>query len=308
MPPIRYVSLLALAITFMSTSPLNAQNVELGLASYYSDDFHGRSTAYGDVYNKNELTCAHKRYPYGTMLRVTNMTNNKTVRVKVIDKGPFIKGRVVDLSRRAAELLGFFGEGTAQVKVEPVNGATSAPSIAENEPAPAPPPPAPPVEENTPTSFEVPTPDPRLSTQQEETTAPEEEGNTAAAVEEDRNNTAPNTVETTTTAANTRFRKVGDDYSPYGVYRITLEKPTAGNYGVQVASFSTYDGVLQRVAELQAKWFENVLVSTERGEDGNKLYKVILGPFDTEKNAQYYQQSLAKRYKIRGFVTTLSIP
>ncbi|PSR11334.1 MAG: hypothetical protein C7N36_17080, partial [Bacteroidetes bacterium] len=104
---------------------LVAQEEEYGLASYYSEDFQGRSTAYGDIYNKDELTCAHKRYPYGTLLKVTRLDNKKSVNVKVTDKGPFIKGRVVDLSHRAAEILGMIGLNPVEVKVERLSSTST---------------------------------------------------------------------------------------------------------------------------------------------------------------------------------------
>jgi rare lipoprotein A len=70
-------------------------------ASYYADRFHGRRTASGRVYDKNKLTAAHKSLPYGTKVRVTNLANGKSVIVEVIDRGPFVRGREIDLSRKA---------------------------------------------------------------------------------------------------------------------------------------------------------------------------------------------------------------
>jgi rare lipoprotein A len=89
-----------------------------GLASYYADKFHGRQTANGEIYDKDALTAAHKKLPFGTKLRVTNLKNNKSVIVKVNDRGPFVKGRVVDLSRRAAEKLDMIDDGVVKVRVE----------------------------------------------------------------------------------------------------------------------------------------------------------------------------------------------
>jgi rare lipoprotein A len=75
---------------------------------------------------------------------------------------------------------------------------------------------------------------------------------------------------------------------------------------VQVASFSNYENVLQKVADLQAKWFDNILISIEPGTNGANTYKVILGPFADQKTAQHYQESLRSRYSIKGFVLDLS--
>ncbi len=80
-----------------------------GIASYYGGKFHGRKTASGDTFNQNEMTCAHKTLPFGTKLEVTNPSNGKEVEVVVNDRGPFIKNRVLDLSKGAARKLGITG-------------------------------------------------------------------------------------------------------------------------------------------------------------------------------------------------------
>jgi rare lipoprotein A len=89
-----------------------------GTASYYSDRLHNRRTASGARYDRNALIAAHRSYPFGTVLRVTNLANDRVVTVRVIDRGPFIKGRVIDLSRRAAEELDFIRAGLARVRIE----------------------------------------------------------------------------------------------------------------------------------------------------------------------------------------------
>lgn len=77
-----------------------------GIASYYGSKFHGKRTASGSIYNMHALTAAHKTLPFGSKVRVTNLKNNKTVDVKITDRGPFIKGRVIDLSKKANEIIG----------------------------------------------------------------------------------------------------------------------------------------------------------------------------------------------------------
>lgn len=94
-----------------------------GLASWYGDAFHGRLTANGEVYDKTHLTAAHPTMPLPSYARVTNKTNGTSVIVRVNDRGPFAKGRVIDLSQRAAEMLDYKGNGVAQVSVEYVGRA-----------------------------------------------------------------------------------------------------------------------------------------------------------------------------------------
>jgi len=93
-------------------------NVELGKASYYADKFQGRSTASGELYDRNKLTAAHPKLPFGTRCRVTNLTNGKVVEVRINDRGPFSKSRIIDLSYRAAEQLDGIRAGVFDVKVE----------------------------------------------------------------------------------------------------------------------------------------------------------------------------------------------
>jgi len=94
-----------------------------GVASYYADRFHGRKTASGQRYNKQELTAAHKTLPLGTKVRVTNVRNGESVDVEITDRGPYIKGRVIDLSKAAARELGMVGAGLAQVRLEIIDSS-----------------------------------------------------------------------------------------------------------------------------------------------------------------------------------------
>lgn len=89
-----------------------------GVASYYADRFHGRKTASGVRYNKNTLSAAHKTLPLGTKVEVTDARSGKRVVVKINDRGPFVKGRVIDLSRAAARKLGMIKKGVTPVKVK----------------------------------------------------------------------------------------------------------------------------------------------------------------------------------------------
>ena len=91
---------------------------QTGIASWYGDPFHGRATANGEIYDQNELTAAHQTLPLPTFVRVTNLENGRAVIVKVNDRGPFVNGRIIDLSRRAAQLLGYDRQGTAKVRVQ----------------------------------------------------------------------------------------------------------------------------------------------------------------------------------------------
>lgn len=89
----------------------------VGVASWYGGRFNGRRTANGETYDMNALTAAHRTLPFGTIVDVTNLENGKTVRLRINDRGPFVRGRIIDTSRRAAEELGFLIDGTARVRL-----------------------------------------------------------------------------------------------------------------------------------------------------------------------------------------------
>ncbi|MEN8123945.1 MAG: septal ring lytic transglycosylase RlpA family protein [Bacteroidota bacterium] len=96
----------------------NSQTTEVGLTSYYNDKFDGRPTASGMTYDKTKMTAAHRTLPFNTKIKVTNLINNKSIVVIVNDRGPFIKGRILDLSKAAAIKLDFINEGVAKVMLE----------------------------------------------------------------------------------------------------------------------------------------------------------------------------------------------
>jgi len=93
----------------------------VGLASWYGADFHGRRTANGETFNMHSLTAAHRTLPLQCTVKVTNLANNRSLFVRVNDRGPFTGNRLIDLSAQSAKLLGFYDRGLAKVKVELVN-------------------------------------------------------------------------------------------------------------------------------------------------------------------------------------------
>ena len=90
----------------------------VGIASWYGGRYHGRTTASGEVFDKYAPTAAHRTLPFGSWVQVTNLANGRSVTVKINDRGPFIDGRIIDVSRRVAENLGFINQGVARVRVQ----------------------------------------------------------------------------------------------------------------------------------------------------------------------------------------------
>jgi len=102
-----------------------------GLASYYAEPYHGRKTASGEIFDTYQnLTAAHRTLPFNTMVRVTNKTNGRTVDVRINDRGPFVDGRVIDLSVRAARLIDLMGSGLAPVKLTVLTTVVATPAFA----------------------------------------------------------------------------------------------------------------------------------------------------------------------------------
>lgn len=106
------------ALLAFSTPMLEAKTFsQTGIASYYAKKFNGRRTANGEIYSDNKLTAAHRTLPFGTRLEVTNLRNGKTVQVRINDRGPYSKGRIIDLSKSAARQIGLISAGVGKVRI-----------------------------------------------------------------------------------------------------------------------------------------------------------------------------------------------
>jgi rare lipoprotein A len=115
--------ILSLIYLFATAVCLTAYEEE-GIASWYGGKFHGRLTANGETFNTHELTAAHKQLPFNTVVRVTNLSNGKTVKVRINDRGPFVDGRTIDLSYAAAVELDMISTGTAPILLQVENMET----------------------------------------------------------------------------------------------------------------------------------------------------------------------------------------
>lgn len=115
-----YLFLLLLLYAGCASPISRSVGTQQGLASYYSTEFHGRKTSSGEVFDKNALTAAHRTFPFGTILLVTNQKNGKQVEVKVNDRGPVKPERIIDLSYGAAKEIDMVRDGLVRVRVEVV--------------------------------------------------------------------------------------------------------------------------------------------------------------------------------------------
>lgn len=131
-PPLPAVVTPVLSTPVAARAELPAFDV-VGIASWYGPGFAGRRTASGDIFDPNQLTAAHRTLPFGTHVKVTNMDNGRTVVVRINDRGPFKAGRIIDLSRAAAERIGMLGSGTVRVMIEPLQAGASEVRVAAHE-------------------------------------------------------------------------------------------------------------------------------------------------------------------------------
>ncbi len=99
------------------SSSVEVSGSETGMASFYAESYNGKKTANGETYRSSALTAAHKTLPFGTKVKVTNLSNGKTVKVRVNDRGPFVAGRIIDLTRAAAKKIDMVNAGVVKVKI-----------------------------------------------------------------------------------------------------------------------------------------------------------------------------------------------
>ena len=138
---LRSRALLLLGLSFIIyhlSFSLAVGQTQRGIASYYAKNWTGRRTANGDRLHHDSMTCAHLKYPFGTRLKVTNPANGKTVIVRVNDRGPYAKKRIIDLSWGAAKALGILNQGIAMVVVEKMRDDIVVPLKPDDEDAPLP--------------------------------------------------------------------------------------------------------------------------------------------------------------------------
>lgn len=261
--------LVQILVFFLISTPLAFADVEpeKGLASYYDDSYHGRKTISGEIYDKTKLTAAHKTLPFGTKVRVYNPANKKSVDVIIIDRGPFIKGRVIELSRRAAQQIDLIKARVAPVELTVLGRAqkniTKPKSVAKVPSKPKP------------------------------TTK-------STAVK------SVNTRKTTkTNPPNKSLIVEAKDMTTGGLYKMQVLQLKSEGFGVQVAGYSDYQSVVQQLAVLQKKWFKGATVFVDE-LNGKPYYKVILGPMNTRAEADSYCENIKRKYNVKGaFVVDL---
>ncbi len=114
----RYILFILSIVLLFATSSCSQKITETGKASYYADKFNGRRTANGEIFRQRKKTAASKTLPFGTIVKVKNLSNGRTVKVRINDRGPFVQGRFIDLSKKAAKKIGMIRSGVQPVQIK----------------------------------------------------------------------------------------------------------------------------------------------------------------------------------------------
>ncbi len=261
--------LLFATLFLFSASMSFAQYMEEGEASYYSDDLVGKATASGEPYNAKIFTAAHKTHPFGTKVIVKNKKNGQSVIVRINDRGPFVEGRVIDLSKAAAQYIGLVGVGVAPVSLRILDEAmlddgngnitttttTTAPPVTSTPPASTPPP------TTTPPSVEPPT--------------------VITSVPSTGTSTPDLPPVITSTPSD------GQPRTP-----IINSKTIGANFAVQLGSYRDFENVGIELAKFKNYSFSNELNIYETWKDGKKLFRILVGPYHTREEAAEKSKSI----------------
>ncbi len=334
----RSISIISTLLVALLLTGFSVLNEEYGLAASYDDSFQGSETASKEKYNKNKLTGAHKTLPFGTLVKVTRLDSKQSVKIRINDRGPYLSNRIIEVSRKAAKQIGLDEGKVTRVKIEVVGTARAedpepakAPPVVSKSPEPKPntttPVATPNIENPTPDNFDN-------SVALAEKAAKEKVERTKAAAEKaakekaaaDKASAAKSAKEkaikekaaadkaakaaapaaTSIDMGVPASRVRGRDFAKYDLYKVQILRPERTGYGVQVASLTDYANVMRQVAELQEKWFNNILISVEEGANKQPVYKIMLGPFPDRTTAKSYEKELKRKKKIDGFIVDLS--
>ncbi|MBR1903991.1 MAG: septal ring lytic transglycosylase RlpA family protein [Alphaproteobacteria bacterium] len=292
---------------------------ETGMASWYGEDFNGKRTANGERYNMNTLTAAHRTLPLPCIVKVTNLQNGRSVVVRVNDRGPYVKDRIIDLSKHGAQLLGYMGQGTTKVKVEIMEKESKALKAAMlNEPqeqqaealaAAESATPAPSLMESSAERVEI---SKEESKKMAEVYASAGNNKIATGSYEPQGKTAEPAVYGSAAAADgsTKTGALGQVSTTEhvsdskGVYGKAANNPAAvgakatnsrgyqyqsGYYYIQAGAFSRYDLAHKQMVRLK-EYGSSHIMNVE--SNGKKVYRVVVGPFSQQQEAVVAQAKL----------------
>lgn len=273
-----------LIILFFSLSFSVLAQKQRGNASFYDQKFEGRSTASGEVFTQNGNTAAHKTLPFNSMVKVTNLKNGKSAIVRINDRGPFIRGRIIDLTTKTAKELDFLNEGTVEVEIELLSDTGLSTSVETS-----------PSSEviSTPTSTPVTktkltTPSVRKSLSTTKSDKKEEISNPKAnqAV---ASNPTPEVATSTPSLASTYTKEIIE------VFSIEVKPVEKYFFGVQIASYTDPTYLMRFASEIKNTYKENVIVLSKQ-QNERKLFTLVLGQFENRLGAENFVKKVKATY------------
>jgi rare lipoprotein A len=269
-----YLLLILICMSFLANAQSNT-----GAASFIGDKFHNMKMASGETYDKTTLVAAHRSFPYGTQVKVTNSNNGQAVIVAIKDRGPFMTGEIIGLSRAAGEQIGMIYDKNASVRIEIVGagGTTIATtkSVVEEEVA-----------------------KPRAATTENSAKG----GNDTP--KEYNTTTTKSKVETAPKSTWKPTKKSTATIST-GVFKADILNQPKTGYGVQIGVFSDLNGVVDKITQLKAIGFTDVYFTIDTNA-GKTTHKVIIGNYPNQDQATAYKKALRSKYKLDGFVVDFS--
>lgn len=238
-----------------------------GRASYYAKKFQGKKTASGEKYNNDELTAAHPKLPFNTLVRVTNPANGHACIVRINDRGPFSHGRIIDLSQTAAQALGIMRSGSARVHTEVVGKAglkeaDQAWALAEEK-------------------------------RKEEDIQRKIAAEALVAQERKPQEIKSKNEESRRAAEETALLASADHYEPFRSYGIQGNEKSPQGYGVQVGTYSSLENAREAAKKLLQNSIQEVYIQVIK-TNGEKVYHVLAGAFNQKRIAQGFVRVIQK--------------
>lgn len=285
---------LVIGLCLVTSIPAFAQT-QTGLGTYYADKYHGRPTASGELYDKFKFTAAHRTLDFGTMVRVTRLDNGRSVVVKINDRGPFSEGRIIDVSRTAAEQLDMIRTGETRVRIEVVNGATagpgsSAPVTSAPQPVPSRPtvPQAPNYDASNRDLSELPLRNfggQPVNTNGQVTGQPSQP-----------------TQQSTSTQPGAAAMSNASQYTP-AFFQFVAFKRDIDGFAVQVGAFFNYYKLMEAMDGLSQKGIQNTILHSSL-KNGEPVFRILIGPYASREEAKAVLRTLTSQ-GVEGIVVNV---
>lgn len=282
------------ALLLLSPVAVTAQGSETGLGTYYADKYHGRPTASGELYDKFKFSAAHKTLPFGTMVRVTRLDNNRSVVVKVNDRGPFTPGRVIDVSRAAAEQLDLIRTGETRVRVEIVQGGTAG-QVAGGSTSSAP--------ATTTSSIPQPTTNYDPGNRDLSGLPLRNFGGQQVSSNGQTPGSAPGTAQAESAQPGASAMSGAAQYTPTFFQYVAFKRDVEG-FAIQVGAFFNFYRLMEAMDQLSAKGVQNTILHSSL-KDGEPVFRILIGPYANREEAKTVLRTLSS-LGVEGIVVKTS--